>query len=506
MKFNLITKRKSTLTFNHAGSRAFKLTPEFELYSAVVTTTLSATFYESDQTRLKRITDLIARCNPEFVAKLAIYARTEMNLRTIPLVLVVELAKKTSGNSLIKKTVSKVVNRADEIAELLAYYQFANKRNGSKKLNKLSKQIQKGLGEAFNKFDEYQFAKYNRNTEVKLKDALFLVHPSPKDEAQQELFNKIASDSLATPYTWETELSQLGKASYYSIREKQKAVTIKWEELIESKKVGYMALLRNLRNILNAKVSAKHMELVCSYLCNENAVANSKQMPFRFLAAYRELKDIDSEYTSAILDALEEATMISTQNIKGFNFSTSVVVACDVSGSMHKAISPKSKILLYDIGLMLGMLLQSRCKNVTSGMFGDTWKVINMPKRSILSNVNEYYRRSNEVGFSTNGHKVIKSLLNKRKVVDKVMLFTDMQLWNSHYNIESIANVWKRYKRIAPDAKLYLFDLAGHGNTPISAQKQDVYLIAGWSNKVFDMLHAMDSSKSVIAEIKKIEI
>ena len=90
--------------------------------------------------------------------------------------------------------------------------------------------------------------------------------------------------------------------------------------------------------------------------------------------------------------------------------------------------------------------------------------------------------------------------------LDKVMLFTDMQLWNSHYNMESIANVWKRYKRIAPDAKLYLFDLAGHGNTPISAQKHDVYLIAGWSNKVFDMLHAMDSSKSVIAEIKRIEI
>src|SRR6185312_11467225 len=101
----------------------------------------------------------------------------------------------------------RIIKRADEITELLSYYSLANKRTGMKQLNKLSKQLQKGLNESFNKFDEYQFAKYNRQAAVKLKDALFLVHPKAKDEAQQVLFNKIIRDELAIPYTWETELS-----------------------------------------------------------------------------------------------------------------------------------------------------------------------------------------------------------------------------------------------------------------------------------------------------------
>ena len=267
-----------------------------------------------------------------------------------------------------------------------------------------------------------------------------------------------------------------------------------------------MALLRNLRNILEANVSANHVQAVCNYLANAEAVAKSKQLPFRFLAAYRELKEVKSKYTSYILDALEDAVMQSAANIKGFGLSTSVVIACDVSGSMQKAISPKSKIMLYDIGLMLGMLMQSRCKNVISGMFGDKWKIINMPKKSVLSNVNEYYKREGEVGYSTNGYLVIEDLIKRNEITDKVMLFTDVQLWNSNGTFHSFEKSWYNYKKIAPNAKLYLFDLAGLGNTPIELKEKDVYLIAGWSDKVFDVLAALENSGNALQQINQIEL
>ena len=505
MKFNFLAKQKKTIV-NYENALAFPLTPEYELYAAVVTTSLSTSFYEKDTTRLERIKKLVKKSNPEFVAKLAVYARNTMHMRSIPLVLVVELAKIYSGDALISKMIINVIQRADEITELLAYYQLANERNGVKKLNRLSKQVQKGLALSFNKFDEYQFAKYNRSGVVTLKDALFLVHPKAKDQDQQALFDKIVNDSLQTPYTWETELSQLGQVKYTNEVEKQRAFTQKWEELIDSNKIGYMALMRNLRNILEANVSGSHIEKVSHYLTNENAVMHSKQLPFRFLAAYRELKAVNSKYTSLVLDALERAVMISASNIKGFDIHTSVVIACDVSGSMQQPISPKSKILLYDIGLMLGMLMQSQCKNVVSGMFGDTWKKINMPKRSVLSNVNEYYRREGEVGYSTNGYLVIEDLIRHHEQVDKVMLFTDVQLWNSNQTNHSFANSWSRYKAIAPQAKLYLFDLAGYGQAPISIEKNDVYLIAGWSDKVFDVLHALENKKSALHYINRIEL
>lgn len=503
MKFNFLKKEKIVVT-NHEGAKAYVMTPAEELYSAVVTTGLSDITYEKGNDRLERIQSLIQKNEPEFVAKLAVYARKEMHLRSIPLVLATELAKEASGTDLVSRTVDGVIQRADEITELLAYYQLANERTETKKLNRLSKQIQKGLVKSFNKFDEYQFAKYNRKGEVTFKDALFLVHPKAKDENQQTIFNKIVYDILDTPYTWEVELSVLGQTKFVNEAEKKLAFKNKWEELIFSNKLGYMATLRNLRNILEAGVSPEAMSKVCSYLSDERAVRNSKQLPFRFLAAYRELKRVDSPYLSSVWNALEEAVLASAQNIKGFGFSTSVVIAADVSGSMQKSVSPKSKVLLYDIGLLMSMILQSQCQNVITGMFGDRWLRTPMPKHGILQNVEALYKREGEVGYSTNGYLVIEDLIKRKETVDKVMLFTDTQMYDSNGRGNSFEATWNRYKMIAPNAKLYIFDLAGYGRQPIDVKRNDVYLIAGWSDKIFDVLNALEDQKSAIEIIEKV--
>jgi 60 kDa SS-A/Ro ribonucleoprotein len=542
MVFNVKAKAKNTVV-NHEGAKAYKLTAPMELYTAVVTASLSDTFYEKGNERLERIQKLIAQNDPAFVAKLAVYAREKMYLRSIPLVLTVELAKIHRGDNLVGRLVSRVVQRADEITELLSYYSTVNERPGVKKLAGLSKQVQRGLAHAFNKFDEYQFAKYNSDAAITLRDALFLTHPIAKNEAQQAIFNKIVTRSLATPYTWETELSALGQQKFENEAQKAAAFQAKWEELIDSGKLGYMALLRNLRNILQANVSAAHIEKVCVRLADANEVARSKQFPFRFLSAYRELRmtspisiriknrmmklaktpevyeayqamqtemsPVQSTYTPSVLTALEDAIKASVVNMRGFGYTTNVTIACDVSSSMQQPISAKSSILLYDIGLLLGMLLQSKCKNVEAGMFGDRWKTITMPSNQVLNNVQEFYRREGEVGYSTNGYLVIQDLLKRQVVKDKVMLFTDVQMWNSMGGSEHIGNLWLEYRKtIAPNAKLYLFDLAGHGTTPLDLAHahNGVYLIAGWSDKIFDVLTALENGDDALKMIHDIEL
>lgn len=256
MKFNL--KAKVNKVLNHEGEKAYALTPEIELYTLVAVATLDDQFYEKGEDKLNRLRQLIGKNDAGFVAKLAVYAREQMYLRSIPLVLAVELGKAHSGDGLVGRLVARVIQRADEITELLGYYQLANGRTEVKKLNKLSKQMQKGLADAFNKFDEYQFAKYNKDTQIKTRDALFLVHPKAKDEAQQALFDKIVKDELKIPYTWEVELSALGQQSYKTSEERADAFRAKWEELIFSNKLGYMATLRNLRNFLEAGISMTH--------------------------------------------------------------------------------------------------------------------------------------------------------------------------------------------------------------------------------------------------------
>jgi hypothetical protein len=507
MRFNFFS-RKNAQTINHEGAVAYVLTPQLELYAAVATAALSDQFYETADIRLLRLRALIAENNPLFVAQLAVYAREQLHLRSVPLVLAVELARIHNGDSLVARLVARVVQRADEITELLACYAQANARTGRKTLGRLSKQMQRGLAEAFNHFDGYQLAKYNRDGAVRLRDALFLVHPHAKDAAQQALFDQLVRGELPTPYTWETELSALGQVPYATVQEREMAFRQKWEELIASGKLGYMALLRNLRNILEAKVSAEAMTRVCATLADRFAVARSKQLPFRFLAAYREVKTVQSGQVAAVLAALEAAIMHSANNLRGFGHDTRVVVACDVSSSMQKPISPRSTVLLYDVSLVLGMLLQSRCQHVVTGMFGDTWKRVSLPTGPVLRNVEEFYRREGEVGYSTNGYLVVRDLCQRREVVDKVMMFTDVQLWNSTGDGGTLAQEWAEYRRtVAPHARLYLFDLAGYGTAPLDVRAENgVALIAGWSDKVFDVLNALDNGGLALTEIERIDV
>jgi 60 kDa SS-A/Ro ribonucleoprotein len=506
MFFNFRNRNKAEKVTNAEGAQAFQYNPKTDLYASTVTTTLSDKFYETGGERLERLRTLIAKNDPAFVAKLAVYAREKMYLRSVPLVLTVELAKVHRGTNLVSALTSRVVQRADEITELLAYYQLANNRKDVKKLNKLSKQIQSGLRQSFNKFDEYQFAKYNRDAAVKLRDALFLVHPKAKDETQQGLFNKIANDTLAVPYTWETELSALGQQKFESATARQKAFTNKWEELIDSGKIGYMALLRNMRNIVEANVSFDHVLKLAAQISDAEQVKRSKQLPFRFLSAYRELSKMIQPQAKALMAAVDVAALNSAANIAGFEDNTRVVIACDVSGSMQRNISAKSTIQNYDIGLLLGMLLQARCKNVAVGMFGDVWKTIEVPKTNVLANVLEFHRREGEVGYSTNGHLVVRDLVQRGQVVDKIFVFTDTQIWNSNVGFDSMQKAWNDYKKIAPQAKLYIFDLAGYGNAPLQINKNDVFLIAGWSDKIFDVLASIEAGGQTLDAIESIAL
>lgn len=506
MSFNQILKEDKFL-LNHEGAKVYKLSPEVELYTLVCTMALQPKFYEMPKEQVERVVSLVACVDAEFVAKLAIYARRAMHLRSIPLLLIVELARVHSGDNLVGRTIDPVVMRADEIMELLMCYQWRNPQPGIKKLSKLSHQVQVGLQAAFNKFDEYQFAKYNRsNLEVKLRDALFLIHPKAKDDAQQIIFDKIASDTLDTPYTWETELSALGTEQFDGKEAKQAAFARKWCELVASGKLGYMALMRNLRNILEANVDEQTLMDVAERISNPHEVARAKQFPFRYLAAYKELLTVPSTNTPLLLEALEEAASVSADSIAGFSPESKVMIACDMSGSMRHPISINSKIMYYEVGNMLAMLLQNRCKKVISGIFADSWKVVNHPHAPILGNTCSISSRIGEVGYGTYGAKPLEWLLKENIVVDMVVFFTDCQFWGESDFGKYFLRIWNEYKAIAPDAKLYLFDLAGYGHLPIEFPREDVVLVAGWNEKVFDIISSVEAGESVMDVINNMDL
>jgi hypothetical protein len=538
---------------NYEDEQAYKLDNNLALYSFVCNSVLQPQFYRPDtENQLNELRNLIRNCNLVFVAKLAVYAREKMFLRTIPLVLLVELARLYSHGQTLKKAVARTVSRPDEMAELLGYYAKANNRNN---LKGLSKQLVKGLKVAANKFDEYQYAKWDKsNREISLSDVIRLVRPTPKDNKQSEIFKKLIKNELEIPYTWETEMAEAGRNNnktilemvykeyagqipdgyaslnkllytlkalvknkkvenglYEKLTEKvnklknsfKKAV---WEELIESGKLGYQAILMNLRNMLECDISMEHIEIVCNRLTNPKSVATSKMFPFRYLSAFRFVTQkksiINSEKLFLITEALEKATLLSAGNLSLFAENDNVLIASDVSSSMWGKISGRGVIARYDIGLLLSILLKHKTSaNVTNGIFGNIWKVKEFTSVRPLKMVDDLYDIEGEVGYSTYGWKVIDWCINNDKKFDWVVFFTDMQMYGNDMN-----NLWKIYKERCPNAKLLMFDLAGYGDMPLSMENDDVYLVSGWSNEIFNVLKNLQDGKSALANIEAIEL
>jgi 60 kDa SS-A/Ro ribonucleoprotein len=333
------------------------------------------------------------------------------------------------------------------------------------------------------------------NKEIKLRDAMFLTHPSPVDTDEAHLFEKIANNTLKTPDTWEVSLS---KADNVSKKEK-------WERLIDEGKLGYMAALRNLRNIVEANVY--NLNKVLEQIQEPENVIKSKQFPFRFLSAWKAVEELPTFMGEGILDSLENAIRTSVCNIKGFHERDNIYIAIDTSGSMTDTLSEKSEVTYMDVAMVMGMLLKTKCDKVISGIFGDDYMTINLPSRDILMNVDKLKSLEGKVGYSTNGYLAIEYLINTKLMADKVMMFTDCQLWDSHeWGYESLSDYWHKYKKINPKAELYLFDMAGYGYTPISIQEPGVYLIAGWSEKIFDILEAIKNGGNALNEIDKIRL
>ena len=114
-------------------------------------------------------------------------------------------------------------------------------------------------------------------------------------------------------------------------------------------------------------------------------------------------------------------------------------------------------------------------------------------------------KREGEVGYSTNGYRVIDYLLDNNIRMDKILMFTDMQMWDT-CNDKHINESWQKYRQMYPDARLYLFDLAGYGTNPVDMTDDNTFLIGGWSDKVFKILEAIENGADAISEIHSIDI
>ena len=479
------TTKGRMLTTNRSGHAAYKLDAKTKLVTMALTTMLGEPKFYGDNTDelIKLAEELCKSGEGEFVAKLAVWARTKGNLRSVSHALVSVVAHECPGERFIRPAVRAIASmRGDDGTEILATG-MALYGGGFKRQNG----VRRGIRDALANATPYSIAKYQSSGRaVKLRDVLRITHPAAWRSDTVETMGKAIDGTLAFPKSWETELSARGNTKEV------------WDELIAEDKVGVMALVRNLRNIIRAGAD---LDPVIAKLTDREVIRRSRMLPFRFYSAYRELSNAGLA-SSRVSRALDIALVLSCQNVDRLPGRTAVLI--DRSGSMTGRVSAKSDVTCRDIAAVLGAMATHISDDAAVFWFGNGGGVIPMTGLSILSDVGTVPPASGGTDMAAGFDALMRTGFD----ADRVIVLSDNEVnggwWRS--GKETVQRKMDEYRRrVGHDVWCHAIDLQGYGTSNFIGPKTNV--MAGWNEQVLRFVSLTErGTGSLIADIESVDL
>jgi len=429
---SLNKKANKPVVKTHEGAVTVQVGAVEQLKRTVMSCMLwEKSFYEDGIDIADRIVDLVSKVKTEDAFQIAVDARNKSKLRHVPLLIARAMANIKDHKSVVSKLLAEIIQRPDEMTEFLSIYW----KNGKQPV---SAQVKKGLAKAFKKFNEYSLAKFNRDGAVKLKDVLFISHPKPDSDEQQDMWNRLVTGNLKTPDTWEVALSAKGNTKE------------QWERLLVENKLGGLALLRNMRNMIGVNVDA---------LLIRKALTDMKTdriLPYRFIASAKYAPDYEPDLELAMFKCLTEKNKMKGKTI----------LLVDVSGSMDDKISEKSDLERIDAACGLAILARELCEDVEIYSFSN--KLVKIPVRRGFALRDSIVSSQSHSGTDT-GDAV--QAINANCSYDRMIIITDEQSMNRIEN---------------PKGKGYIINVASYQNG--IGYDSGWNHINGWSESVLDYI------------------
>jgi 60 kDa SS-A/Ro ribonucleoprotein len=450
-------------TVNQAGAPAHSLSAKAELV-----TFLTTSFMKHEPSEKARLQGLVSQVDPIFAAKAAVMARKEYGLRSVSHVVAAEIAKNVKGQTWTQDFISNVIRRPDDVLEILGFYIQEHGRKG------IPNSLKKGLGRALTRFSEYQLAKYSKDkSALKLVDAVNLLHPKATPA-----LNALMQGKLESAETWEVLLSAAGSDSA------SKAQV--WSTLVCEDKLGYLALVRNLRNILEQADEAT-IEIALHCVASTDEVRRSNVMPFQFRTAWKVMDSVSSPYAGKAKSALSKALDASVQNIPSFEARS--VVLLDVSGSMRSNN-------VDDIAGVFAAALIKRW-NADLVTFDGSARYVPVDSSQSVLGIAESIPYT---GGSTNLNCAFRAL--KERAYARIVILSDMQNWVAdqtadadlrQYESAALAHPW-----------VYSFDLTGSGTLQVRPDR--VRLVSGCSDAVFKLFDRLETDpNALISQVENVQ-
>ena len=513
-----ISTSEASTTETYNGGAGFERDAKSELFLLGVSSFNEDMYYESASLQMTRVKELVSKVleSDDGVAWLAGFTkwlRADANIRSMSIAIALATAKTMidQGVTGSRSIVSNVLQRSDEPAEAIGFWYTNYGR-------KLPQPVKRGIADAAKRlYNERSVFKYDSDSKaIRFADVIQLVHPDPSSLKQSAVF-KFALDrrynDKALPTVkvkdWDgkiveftlnvaaerekvkslggVELRKL--ANEGKLTEYLKSSGMTWESLssiidggMDAKAweaviptMGYMALLRNLRNFLNAGVSTEVLDQIAARIADPDEVAKSKQLPFRFWSAYKE-----TEHSNQFSLAIERAFDASLVNVPALSGRTLILV--DMSGSMWGRMSAKSDLMRCDAAALFGAALAKRADDASLVRFGTESEAIKFTKSmSVL-------KLKDKLTKDSGGTDLGKALTKHYKGHDRVIILTDEQ-----YN-PSFHGYWNPVdpSTIVPDKPIFVWNLAGY--EPAGMGQPNVYVSGGLSDAAFGFIDMVERS------------
>ncbi|GAA3440860.1 TROVE domain-containing protein [Planomonospora venezuelensis] len=502
-----VTTERAPSGRTHEGAPGYVREAKGELFLLAVSNMVGEdTFYEGAGERDERFRALVHRVavsDGEWMARFLPWLRGTANMRTAPIVAALESvrARLAAGeHGLNRRLVSSVLQRADEPGEALAYWMSRYGRA-------VPKPVKRGVADAVRRlYGERSLLKYDSDARgFRFGDVIDLVHPAPAADRpwQGELFahaldrrhgrDRPIPEALVTlrARAGLTALPVGERRAVLADRDRLAAAGMTWEALAgwlqgpmdagawESviPSMGYMALLRNLRNFDEAGVSDEAAERITAKLADPDEVARSRQLPFRFYSAYRTAPSLRWGH------ALDRALTSATRNVPSFGGRTLVLV--DTSSSMTGgAVSARSTVTPAQAAALFGVVLAARGERVDLYGFADgVFRHEVGQGASVLREVERFCARIGEVGHGT---QIAASVRRTYSGHDRVVILSDMQTM-SGYSSEGVAGA-------APGhVPMYGFNLQGYRHAAMPTGSGNRHEFGGFSDATFRLIPLLEA-------------
>jgi hypothetical protein len=504
---------------NAQGGQSIKFVPEMEMVG-LLATGLDGRFYETESDREKRLIEVIkevGKKDPELVAKALVYARTVMGQRSVTHVGAVAALSVLSGSPLASRFFTKrdrkenrggIIFRLDDMLEIVAYYFL---RNVDKPL---PNSIKRGFKRVLESADTYELAKYqSKGKAISMVDIVNLVHPKPS-EKMQETFKKLMKGELKQFNTSEDKNTKAGqvvaeKVKSGEITKEEADVELKeakgenWKQLITEGTLGYLALLKNLRNIVNDTTDDVY-KAALEMLVDEKRVRKSLVFPHQIDLAFEVLmseSNVPMTRKTSLLTAVNKAYELAVPNLTElFTFGRTAVVI-DTSGSMTSGsvkmngsqINSRAVEKAALVGATLVKGIGADLYHFSTGceqLAYNPLDTVNTIKNSIVTRA---------YGGGTSFESIFRALNGK---YDRVFVVSDMQGGDSILKYST----YQSYINKHGQPYIYSIDMCGYGNTMFK-QNDKLINLFGYSSDIYEFVKRAElNPKAILEEIRKIVI